>query len=79
MTPGKMARDRSVKMVDAVEVYESAIIVLCPAHSPSPVHVPETGLQRRRTPIKVTNMVVMVRPRRTKTAIRYDVVALAMR
>lgn len=42
---------------------------LMAAHCPWPVQFAETGLQRRRTPIKVTSMVAMVSPSRVKTAI----------
>lgn len=61
MIPGKIANDKSVMIVDAVDVYDSAIMVPEPAHSPSPVQFAETGRQSRSTPIKVTSMVAMVK------------------
>lgn len=69
ITPGRTARARSVRMVDAVEVYERATMELIEAHSPSPVQFAETGLQSSKTPTRVTNMVAIVRPNRTKTAV----------
>lgn len=75
MKPGKTARDKSVMMVEAVDVYERATKVDEPAHSPSPVQLAETGRHRSSTPTRVTSMVAMVRPSSVKTATLYFVLA----
>lgn len=75
--PGRIARARSVRIVEPVEVYDSATIELMLAQEPAPVQFAEIGLQRSKTPIRVTSIVVMVSASSTKTLILYALFVLA--
>lgn len=68
ITPGRTTSDRSVRIVDAVEKYDSATMELMPEHWPSPVQFADTGLHSSRMPTKVATKVLRVRPSSERVA-----------
>lgn len=82
---GKTAQAKSVKMVDAVDVYDKAIMASMVAHLALPditrlaSQLPAMGRHSRRTPMKVVAHVSQVVARSVMTAMRNHFMVLAMR
>ena len=82
---GRTAQAKSVKMVDAVEVYDRPIIASMVAHLALPVatrllsQLPATGRHSSKTPMKVVAHDSQVVARSAMTAKRNHLIVLAMR